>query len=63
MKEYYRQKIDISLDKSSELYHRIERYSEKHSMPIEDVVVMITLVGIEGVMTERMDTLERWDKE
>lgn len=61
MKEYYRQKIDISLDRSSELYSRIERYAEKHELSIENVVIMLTLVGIEGLMTERMDTLERWD--
>lgn len=58
MTDLYSQKIEVTIPRESELFRRIEKYAEQNYLQIEDVVNMITQLGMGALMEHNLRMLE-----
>ena len=57
--QYYKQSVEIHIDRDSELFKRIKILAEKIEKPIDEVFSWAVLLGIEKHLDERLCVLEK----
>lgn len=57
--QFYKQSIEIHIDRDSEIFKRIEALAEKIEKPIDEVFSWAVLLGIEKHLDERLLVLEK----
>jgi len=56
---YYKQSIEILIDREREVFQRIEALSKKTGKPVEELVDWAIGIGIEKHLSETVRVLER----
>jgi hypothetical protein len=56
---YYKQSVEIQLERDSDMFRRIEDLAEKTGKPVEEIFSWAVLLGIEKHLDETVRVLER----
>lgn len=62
-KGYHRQKIEILIDRDSELYGKLVARAKRDGVSVESVVDMLLTIGSNPLLEKRLDAMERMEKE
>ena len=62
MVEYHRQRVEILIERESELYRRIARVAARDGVSVESVVDMLITVGTNEIIGKRLSVLEKRSK-
>ena len=62
MVEYHRQRVEILIERESELYRRIARVAARDGVSVESVVDMLVTVGTNEIIGKRLSVLEKRSK-
>ena len=57
--QYYTQKVEILLERDSDVFRRIEALSEKTGKPVEEVFHWAAVLGFEDHMAATVRLIER----
>lgn len=56
---YHRQKIEILIDKDSELYEKLEKRASRDGVTVDSVVDMLLTLGSHGMLERRLEQMDR----
>ena len=59
MVEWHRQRVEILIERESELYRRIARVAARDGVTVESVVDMLVTVGTNEIIGKRLSVLEK----
>lgn len=59
MVDYHRQRVEILIDRESELYRRIAAVAARDGVSVESVVDMLVTAGIWGDLERKLPLLEK----
>ena len=60
---YHRQKIEILIDKDSELYEKLAARAKRDGVTMASVVDMLLTLGSHGMLERRLEQMDRLEKE
>ena len=60
---YHRQKIEILIDRSSDLYKKLVDRAKRDGVTVESVVDMLLTLGSHGMLERRLEQMDRLEKE
>ena len=60
---YHRQKIEILIDRSSDLYKKLVDRAKRDGVTVESVVDMLLTLGSQGMLERRLEQMDRLEKE
>ena len=59
MVKWHRQRVEILIERESELYRRIARVAARDGVTVESVVDMLVTVGTNEIIGKRLSVLEK----
>lgn len=59
MVNYHRQRVEILVDRDTDLYRRLTRIAARDGVTVESVVDMLVTVGSTEIIEKRLSLLER----
>ena len=59
MKEFYKQKIELVLDKEDKLYQRIEKLAQESGRSVKEIVELLVYDGLHDRMVQGLPIVER----
>lgn len=60
---YHRQKIEILIDKDSDLYAKLEERAARDGVTVASVVDMLLTLGSHGMLERRLEQMDRMERE
>ena len=60
---YHRQKIEILIDRSSDLYKKLVDRAKRDGVTVDSVVDMLLTLGSHGMLERRLEQMDRMEKE